>query len=352
MMKQTWKKAFSLTLALVFTLALVSCGGGGTDPTPGAASHTPGAEEDKILIGWALKTLQEERWQKEVDTMEKVAAEMGVEFVCQTANGDSQLQITQIENMVTQGVDVLIITAADAASLTSTVEAAHSAGVKILCYDQQFINAYADAYVGTSDVPLGHAIAKILVDENVSGNVVILSGDQASGQCIPDMFTGMTEEIAELDVEVVMHQYCKEWKSEEALAYTENALSQYNNDIAAIIANNDGIASGAIQALEAQGLDGKVVVTGMDSEVTALQRIAAGTQSSTLYRDLNKFATKALETAVKLAKGEEVVGEQTANFGVNDCPWVLLDVTQVTKDNLDAIFIDTGIYTHEEIYGS
>lgn len=355
-MKKNGKKLIALLLAglMVFTLAACSKPAQETPTqTPTAAENTPAAQEssdEPIKIGWCLKTIQEERWQKEVDTMTALAKEQGIDFTVQTANGDSQLQISQIENMVTNGIDVLMVTAADSASLTSTLQSVHDAGVKIICYDQQLDNAYADAFVGSKDIPLGEQIAQIAADKKVSGNVVILAGDLASGS-VPDLTTGMENAIKDLDVTIVMEQNCKEWKAEEGLAYTENAISQYGDDIAAVLCMNDGIASGAIQALEAAGMAGKVVVSGMDSELTALQRIAAGTQTSTLYRDLNVFAATAFKVAVALAKGETVEADETANFGVNDMPWVLLYLKQITAENLDEVFIDSGIYTREEIYG-
>ena len=113
---------------------------------------------------------------------------------------------------------------------------------------------------------------------------------------------------------------------------------------------NDGIASGAIQALEEVDMDGKVAVTGMDCELTAVQRIAKGTQTSTLYKDSEALSRAAIETAVKLAKGEELDTEESINFGINDMPHVVVDSVVITKDNIQEEIIDKGIYTEDEVY--
>jgi D-xylose transport system substrate-binding protein len=150
--------------------------------------------------------------------------------------------------------------------------------------------------------------------------------------------------------QMIMEQYCKEWKAEEGLAYAENVLSQYNNDVTAFICMNDGIASGAIRALEAQGLAGKILVTGMDAELTAIQRIAAGTQGSTLYKDSKILARAAVETAVKIAKGEDLGTDETFSFGINDFPFVITRSVIITKDNLDSVLIDGGVLKREDVY--
>ena len=302
-----------------------------------------------VTIGYSLKTVQEERWQRELDGCIAAADELGAELVYQVANGDAQTQISQIENLITQGVDVIMVTAVDSGALTSVLDEAKEDGIKILVYDQQLQNSYADVFVGYDDFSNGSMIASVLEDLNVSGNVVLLHGDKANG--IENIVDGEKSVLEKLDVNIAMEQYCQNWAAENALGYAQNALADLDNDVAAFVCMNDGIASGTIQALEDAGIAGDVVVTGMDCELTALQRIAEGTQTSTLYKDSSILSRSAIETAIALANGEEIEAEQTINFGVNDMPHVVAKSTVITKDNLDAEMIDTGIYTHEEIYG-
>lgn len=304
--------------------------------------------DDNITIGYSLKTVQEERWQRELDGCEATAKDLGVDFVYQVANGDAQTQVSQIENLITQGVDVIMVTAVDSGALSNVLKTAQEDGIKVLVYDQQLENTYGDAFVGYSDFTNGTLIASALKDINVSGNVVLLHGDKSSG--IEHIIEGEKSVLDDLDVDIVMEQYCQNWGAEAALGYAQNALAEHDNDIAAFVCMNDGIASGAIQALEEVDMDGKVAVTGMDCELTAVQRIAKGTQTSTLYKDSEALSKAAIETAVKLAKGEELDTEETVNFGVNDMPHVVVDSVIITKDNIQEEIIDKDIYTEDEVY--
>ena len=242
-----------------------------------------------------------------------------------------------------------MVTAVDMGALTNVLETAKEEGIKILIYDQQLQNAYGDAFVGYEDYTNGTLIAQVCKEKNISGKVVMLHGDKASS--IDNIVEGEKAELEGLDIEIVMEQYCQNWAAENGLSYAQNALAQFNNDIAAFICMNDGIASGAIQALEEVGLAGKVVVTGMDCEVTAVQRIAAGTQTSTLFKDSKVLSRTAIETAVKLAKGEEIKAEKTINFGVNDMPHVIVNSVVITADNIQSALIEPGYMTEEEIFG-
>lgn len=304
--------------------------------------------DDNITIGYSLKTVQEERWQRELDGCEATAKDLGVDFVYQVANGDAQTQVSQIENLITQGVDVIMVTAVDSGALSNVLKTAQEDGIKVLVYDQQLENTYGDAFVGYSDFTNGTLIASALKDINVSGNVVLLHGDKSSG--IEHIIEGEKSVLDDLDVDIVMEQYCQNWGAEAALGYAQNALAEHDNDIAAFVCMNDGIASGAIQALEEVDMDGKVAVSGMDCELTAVQRIAKGTQTSTLYKDSEALSKAAIETAVKLAKGEELDTEETVNFGVNDMPHVVVDSVIITKDNIQEEIIDKDIYTEDEVY--
>jgi D-xylose transport system substrate-binding protein len=149
----------------------------------------------------------------------------------------------------------------------------------------------------------------------------------------------------------VADQWAKDWQPVEGLKITENALTKNNNNVTAVVASNDGLAGAAVQALGEQKLAGKVGVSGQDAELAACQRIAAGTQSMTVYKPLKLLAEKAAELAVKLAK-KEPVGEktQTVNNGKKDVPSVLITPVAVDKDNLASTVIADGFHKVEDVY--
>ena len=148
---------------------------------------------------------------------------------------------------------------------------------------------------------------------------------------------------------VVSDQFCKGWNPTEAVKHTENALTQNNNDVVAVVCTNDGTAGGAIEALAAQGLAGKVVVTGGDCELAAAKRILEGTQTMTLLKNKFSVSSKAVEIGDKILKGEKPTASESINNGTKDIPAFLIPNTVVTQDNIQEVLVDSGYFTKEEL---
>jgi D-xylose transport system substrate-binding protein len=152
------------------------------------------------------------------------------------------------------------------------------------------------------------------------------------------------------DIKVVADQWARDWLAEEALKHTENALTQNNNNVVAVVASNDATAGGAIQAIKAQQLGGKVWVSGQDADLVALQRIVEGSQSMTVYKPISQLAPRAAEAAVTLAKKEKISTTHTVNNGKIDVPSILLEPVLVDKNNVGATVIKDGYQKADEIY--
>jgi D-xylose transport system substrate-binding protein len=153
------------------------------------------------------------------------------------------------------------------------------------------------------------------------------------------------------DVKIISDQFAKEWKPEEAMRITEDALTRTNNDIQAVVASNDGTAGGAISALEAAKLGGgKVLVTGQDAQLDAIQRIAEGRQTMTIYKPIQPLAFSAVDNAVKLAKREPLNAPDRINNGKIDVPSILQEPMAVDKDNLMATVVKDGYHPLEKVY--
>ncbi|MFV0527452.1 MAG: substrate-binding domain-containing protein [Lachnospiraceae bacterium] len=353
------KRLLSVLLCTMMVL-VAGCGSTANDSGGSAGSEeTSEASEEQtqdIVIGVALPTAQEERWVRDREAIEAAAKELGVEVLVQVANNDSDKQYSQIENLVAQGVDAIMFTPVDTGAVSNVIQNAHDEGIVVVNYDRMPSDCYLDAAVKYDDTRNGELIASAVAEQVTEGNYVVLNGDKSSGASVVMLHEGMVSQIQDYvdagDVTIVADQYCKEWKAEEAMAYMENVLSENNNDIVAVLAMNDGIASGAIQALEAQGLAGTVAVSGMDAELSAAQRIVAGTQTSTLFKDTKELAKLALETTVALVKGEDPGLTDTENNGFMDVPIKGLDAIVVTKDNLDEVLIDGGYMSQEDVYGN
>lgn len=307
----------------------------------------------KIRIGLSMDSLKEERWQKDRDIFVKRAEELGAVVLVQAADGKDETQVKQAESLLTQGIDVLVVIPHNAEVAGSIVETAKRSKVPVISYDRLIRNSEPDLYISFDNEKVGELQAKYLVEKAPKGNYILIGGAQSDNNA--QLFrNGQMRVLQPLidkgDIKIVADQWAKDWQPEEALKHTENALTMNKNDVVAVVASNDGTAGGSIQALSAQGLNGKVVISGQDADLAALQRIVAGTQSMTVYKPVSKLAARAAEAAVALAKKEKVETNGKVNNGRIDVPSILLEPISVDKTNIDDTVIKDGYQKREDVY--
>ncbi|MEF2965491.1 D-xylose ABC transporter substrate-binding protein [Paenibacillus sp. M1] len=350
------KRSHFIGLSLAAVLLASSLAGCGIVSNSAAENNAQGtakgADDGKIVIGMSLDTLKEERWQKDRDIFKAKVEELGGEVKVLAANGDDATQLSQAEQLISQGVDVLVVVAHNAEATAPIVEKAHKEGIKVIAYDRMINNAEVDYYISFDNVRVGELQAQAVVDQAPNGNIVYIGGADTDNNA--HMFKeGAMNVLKPLeekgDIKIVYDQFSKDWKPEEALKNMENALTANGNDIQGVVAANDGTAGGSIQALNAQGMAGKIPVSGQDADLAAVQRIAEGTQLMTVYKPIKLIAHTAAEMAMAAAKGEEVKADKTVNNGKIDVPSVLLDPIPVNKDNLN-VLIEDGFHKLEDIY--
>ena len=309
--------------------------------------------------------MKQERWQREVEMAKQYAEEHGLELIVQSAEDDANKQVQQVEDMLTKGIDVLLISALDSESSGVVVDKAHELGVPVVAYDRLVRNGDLDYYLTFDNMRVGELQAQMLVDRFPKGNYIwILGGPEDNNAHLIKQGheNVMQPYIDSGDINIVLQQWAKGWSPEEAMKIAENGLTLANNDVVAILASNDGTAGGAVQALEAQGLAGKVGVSGQDADIAALQRIVEGTQTGTVYKPLHVLNKTAMEFVHALAAGdqEKVDSMLAGNFenghigtvdnGYKQVTTFLMDVVVVTKDNILDTVVKDGFQTIEEIY--
>jgi D-xylose transport system substrate-binding protein len=311
-------------------------------------------DDGKIKIGFSMDTLAIERWLKDKETFIAVAKSMGADVVdVQASESKADVQNNQAENMITNGIDVLVVLPYDSDSTAAIVETAHKAGVKVIAYDRMINKADVDYYVSFNNVKIGEMEAEPLVKAAPKGNYILLGGaptDSTSKLLREGQMNVLKPFIDRGDIKIVADQWVKDWLPEEALKIVENALTANKNNIQAIVASNDGTAGGAIQALAEQKLAGKVAIGGQDVELAACQRIVEGTQTASVYASPILEATAAAQAAVKLAKGETLAADFKVNNGTKDVPSILLTPILVTKDNMVDTVIKDGFQKIEDVY--
>lgn len=319
--------------------------GGGTATAP---------HSGPVRIGFSMDTLKEERWQRDKRLVEQRAKEVGAVLDVQVANGDDAVQTKQADNMLTKGIDVLIVAPHNGEIAASIVEAAHRKGVPVIAYDRLIRDSDVDLYLSHQVEKIGEMQADYAIKHVPKGNYVLIGGSPTDYNALllrKGQMNVLKPAIDRQEIKVISEQFAREWKAEEALRITEDALTRTGNKIQAIVASNDGTAGGAVSALEAAGIAGKVLVTGQDAQKDAVQRIVKGTQTMTIYKPIQPLAFGAVDAAIKLAHKQPVDAPDKINNGKKEVPAILIQAIVVDKSNVDATVIKDGYFTHEEIYG-
>jgi D-xylose transport system substrate-binding protein len=340
------KSLLLITLCLLFFSACVkgpeSNSGGGR----GAKSGGP------VRIGFSMDTLKEERWQRDKALVEQRCKEVGAQCEVLVADGSDATQINQAESFLTKGVDVLIVAPHNGQVAASIVEAAHKQNVPVISYDRLIRNVDVDLYVSHQVVKIGQMQAQYALDHAPKGNYVLIGGSQTDNNALlltDGQMQVLQPAIDKGQIKIVTRQYAREWLASEALRIMEDALTKNNNDIQAVVASNDGTAGGAISAIPPQ-LAGKILVTGQDASLDAVQRIVEGKQTMTIYKPIQPLAFAAVDSAVKLAKGEKVDAKDKINNGKIDVPALLFEPKVLDKDNVMQTVIKDGYHKLEDVY--
>ena len=335
-------------LALTSVILFSACVKGPESTNTGGGAKSGGP----VRIGFSMDTLKEERWQRDKALVEQRCKEVGAQCEVQVANGVDADQIKQCENFLTKGVDVLIVAPHNGQIAASIVEAAHKQGVPVISYDRLIRNSDVDLYVSHQVVKIGQMQAQYALDHAPKGNYVLIGGSQTDNNAlllIEGQMQVLKPAVDSGQIKIVTQQYAREWLASEALRIAEDALTKNNNDIQAIVASNDGTAGGAVSALPPQ-LVGKVLVTGQDAALDAVQRIVEGKQTMTIYKPIQPLAFAAVDAAVKLARGEKVDAKDKINNGKLDVPALLFEPMVLDKNNVMQTVIKDGYHKLEDVY--
>ncbi len=338
---------------LVTNLLLVAFTLSGCNEKKSESGETQANESDKILIGLSMADLKEERWQRDRDYFVSKAKELGADVIVQDAGGDPNAQLRQCDALLAKGVKLLVVIPKNADAARPIVQNAKTYKVPVISYDRLIGNAPVDLYLSFNNVVVGEIQAKAIMEKVPSGNYLILKGDP--GDKNSDMIHQghmniIKEAIGKKEINVVVNQYCDKWMRSEAQRIAADALSKHKID--AIIASNDGTASGAIAALKDKGLAGKIPVSGQDADLQACQNVAKGLQTVTVYKPIKQLAEIAAAEAVKKIKeGSFSPPNSNIKNGPFDVPVLFLPPIPVTKENLKETVIKDGFHSEKDVFG-
>jgi D-xylose transport system substrate-binding protein len=274
--------------------------------------------------------------------------------VSNDAKSSAETQASNVENLISQGADVLIILAQDGTAITPSVASAISDGVPVIGYDRLIEDDKA-LYITFDNVEVGRLQAKAILEQAPEGNYIIIKGNKADANA-DFLRSGMEEIIGDAvdsgDIKIVGETYTDNWDPAKAQTETEQFLTSADNDVQAVLAENDGMAGGVVAALQGQGLAGKVPVSGQDGDQPALNRVALGTQTVDVWKDARELGKTAGESAIALCKDPDVSKvkgtEPFKSPEGNELSTIQLTPQPITKDNLDVV-IDAGWTTKENV---
>jgi D-xylose transport system substrate-binding protein len=299
-----------------------------------------------ITVGVSWSNFQEERWATDEAAIVAALDEAGAEYVSADAQSSASKQLSDIESLIAQGVDALIILAQDADAIGPAVQAAADEGIPVIAYDRLIEDPRA-FYLTFDNVEVGRMQARAVLEAAPTGRYVMIKGSPTDPNA--DFLRGGQQEVLQAaidagDIEIVGEAYTDGWLPANAQRNMEQILTATDNGVDAVVASNDGTAGGAVAALTAQGMDG-IPVSGQDGDHAALNRIALGTQTVSVWKDSRDLGRNAAEIAVALANGSAMAdidgSQEWTSPGGTTMTSMFLAPVPITADNLSVV-VDAG----------
>src|SRR5438094_1379844 len=337
-------------LATGLTLLASACGGGGG----GGASPTASTAA-ACTVGVSWNNDQEERWAKwDEPAIKSAISAGGGKYISNDAKSSAETQASNVDNLTSQGAKVVIILAQDGTAIKPAVAKAIQNGVPVIAYDRLIEDPKA-LYITFDNVLVGKLEAQAVFAAKPKGNYAIIKGNKADANA-DFLRAGMEQVIGAAvkanDIKIVGETYTDNWDPSKAQTNMEQILTANKNAVDAVLSENDGMAGGVIAALTAQGLAGKVPVSGQDGDKAALNRVALGTQTVDVWKDARLLGKTAGAAATQLCGNPDVSKVSgTAPFktpGGNSVSSILLTPNPITQANLKEV-LDAGWVTKADL---
>jgi len=309
-------------------------------------SFSSAATAQELTVGVSWSNFQEERWKTDEAAMKSALEAGGAAYISTDAQSSAAKQLSDVESLMAQGVDALIVLAQDAEAIIPAVQAAADEGIPVIAYDRLIEDPRA-FYLTFDNVEVGRMQARAVLAAQPEGNYVMIKGSSADPNA--DFLRGGQQEVLQDAIDggaitIVGEAYTDGWLPANAQRNMEQILTANDNNVDAVVASNDGTAGGVVAALTAQGMEG-LPVSGQDGDHAALNRVALGTQTVSVWKDARELGKAAGEIAVALAGGTgmgDIDGASMFNTpGGNDMNAVLLAPIPVTQENLSLV-VDAG----------
>ncbi len=309
----------------------------------------------QIVVGVSWNNFQEERWKTDEAAIKGVLDAAGAKYISTDAQSSASKQLTDVENLISQGANALIVLAQDTDAIQPAIQKAVDEGIPVVGYDRLIENPKA-FYITFDNKQVGVLEAKYVYAAQPKGNYVIIKGNSADPNA--DFLRSGIEEVIGAavksgQIKIVGETYTDNWDPANAQKEMEQFLTVNNNKVDAVVCENDGMAGGVVAALAAQGMAGQVPVSGQDGDHAALNRVALGTQTVSVWKDARELGKAAAKAALEMAGGtamDKIEGAVQFDGGPKHVKMTSLFLAPVaiTKDNLNVV-IDAGWITKDEV---
>lgn len=383
------KKTLALILAACMSLSLVACGGGDKSNTPPAGGSNAGTSQsanqpstggsEAKTVGIAMPTQSLERWNRDGAYLDEQFKAAGYKTIVTYSDNKNEQQVNDIQNMLSQGVDLLIIAAIDGNGLNTVMNDAGAAGVPVIAYDRLIMNDNSSYYVSFDNYTVGKLQGEFVRDaldlDNAAGpfNMEFTAGDPADNNA-PFFYNGAFDVLKPYidsgKVIVPSGQTAfdavatDQWQTDVALDRAQNVLASFYSDgtkLDAWLCSNDSTSMGVTQAVTQDYAGGNtVVITGQDGDVANLRNIKDGVQSMTVYKAVANEAVVTLDLAKAILDGKTADASLISASGWDfecaydtesyettpghKCPSFLLVPDVVTADNMEEKLVTPGYY--------
>jgi D-xylose transport system substrate-binding protein len=371
-------KKYVLAALLVLIAAVIGIG---------SNRHQTALRETQPTIGISFDSFVVERWQRELEMLMAEADDRGYAVRVEIANEDLEKQTAQIQKLINERVDILVIVPNDVVALSGIIEEAKDAGIKVIAYDRLMKQSPIDLYLSFDNVEIGEQMASTLMasllqreprtplpavaepaedelteddagaaheeDVKMPYRLLIVNGDPKdnnSAMLNSGFYNILKPYIEDGTVEIIDEVWASEWREKYAMTAVEKWINR-GETFDGVICGNDVLAGGAIEVLSKWRLAGDVLVVGQDAELSACQRVVEGSQLATVYKPISRLAVACIDAADLLMNNQMTRWQgDTIYNGFDDIPFIKLKTTVVTDTCMDAVIIDSGFHTREDVY--
>jgi D-xylose transport system substrate-binding protein len=303
------------------------------------------------LVGVSWSNFQEERWKTDEAAIKAELAKHGATYVSADAGGSPEKQLADVDGLIAKGAKALILLAMDKDAIVPALAKAKQRGIPVIAYDR-LIDQPGVYYITFDNKEVGRMQARAVLAAKPKGNYVMIKGSPTDPNA-DFLREGQQEVLAKAigsgAIKIVGEEYTEGWKPEVAQTNMEQILTRNGNKVDAVVASNDGTAGGVVAALSARGISG-VPVSGQDGDQAALNRVALGTQTVSVWKDARDLGREAADAAIDLAGGKPVPGTIKWTGGEHKVTLdsKFLKPVAITSANLDAV-VKAGWITKDNL---